>query len=68
MISLFSSLIAERLALPGTGVFVLLQLAGAPALPAGLTGVTLAFAVRAGAIVFGWSLPGFPGRAPPAEP
>jgi uncharacterized membrane protein YeiH len=55
-------------ALVGASVFVLLQLMGAPAMAAGLAGFALAFAVRAGAIVFGWSLPGFPGRAPPAEP
>ncbi|CAN7499716.1 trimeric intracellular cation channel family protein [Phenylobacterium sp. LjRoot225] len=52
-------------ALAGASGFVLLQLLGAPLMAAGLAGFALAFAVRAGAILFGWSLPAFPGRAPP---
>jgi uncharacterized membrane protein YeiH len=51
-------------ALVGATAFVLLQLAGIAIVPAGLAAFTLAFVTRAGAIVFGWSLPGFPGRAP----
>jgi uncharacterized membrane protein YeiH len=54
-------------ALAGASAFVLLQVLGAPLTPAGVAGFALAFAVRAGAILFGWTLPGFPGRAPPAE-
>jgi uncharacterized membrane protein YeiH len=52
-------------ALVGAAVFVALKLAGAPVLAASLAGAALGFATRAGAIVFRWSLPGFPGRAPP---
>jgi uncharacterized membrane protein YeiH len=52
-------------AVAGSAAFILLRLAGSPAWPAGLAGFALAFAVRAGAILFGWRLPGFPGRAPP---
>jgi uncharacterized membrane protein YeiH len=52
-------------ALVGAAVFVGLRLAGVPVLAASLAGAALAFATRAGAIVFRWSLPGFPGRAPP---
>jgi uncharacterized membrane protein YeiH len=52
-------------ALVGAGAFVLLQLLGAAAATAGVAGFVLAFATRAGAILFGWTLPGFPGRAPP---
>jgi uncharacterized membrane protein YeiH len=55
-------------ALAGAGAFVVLQLLDVAPWPAGLGGFALAFAVRAGAILFHWSLPGFPGRAPPAEP
>jgi uncharacterized membrane protein YeiH len=54
-------------ALAGAGAFVLLRLAGAAPWPAGLAGFALAFALRGGAILFGWRLPGFPGRAPPAD-
>jgi uncharacterized membrane protein YeiH len=36
---------------------------GLAEVPASLAGFAAAFAVRAGAIVFGWALPGFPGRA-----
>ena len=48
----------------GAATFVLLQLAGTPGLPAGLAGFATALVVRGGAIVWGWSLPGFPGRGP----
>ena len=52
-------------ALVGAATFVGLRLAGLPIGPASLAGFVLAFTTRAGAIVFRWSLPGFPGRAPP---
>jgi uncharacterized membrane protein YeiH len=51
-------------ALVGAGVFVGLQQAGLAPLLAGLIGFGLAFVIRAGAILFGWALPPFPGRAP----
>lgn len=47
----------------GAGVFVLLPLAGAPPSLAAAAGFAAAFAVRAGAILWGWRLPGFVGRA-----
>lgn len=53
-------------ALVGAGAFVLLRLEGLELIPAGFAGFCLAFATRSGAILFGWTLPGFPGRAPPA--
>ena len=53
-------------ALVGASVFMGLTAFGAPLIAAGAVGFASAFAVRAGAILFGWSLPGFPGRAPPA--
>ena len=46
-------------ALVGAGVFVLLRLVGSDEVPAGVIGVTAAFALRAGAIIKGWTLPGF---------
>jgi uncharacterized membrane protein YeiH len=49
-------------AMLGAGVFVILQMFGVPGLPAGLAGAGAAFLVRAGAILWDWSLPGFPGR------
>jgi uncharacterized membrane protein YeiH len=55
-------------ALAGAGLFVLLGLVGAPVIAAGMAGFLAAFVVRAGAIVLHWTLPGFPGRAPPEEP
>jgi uncharacterized membrane protein YeiH len=51
-------------ALVGAAAFVILQRLGVPILTASLAGFALAFATRAGAIVFRWTLPGFPGRAP----
>ena len=51
-------------ALVGAGAFVLLQAFGLAIAPAGLAAFALAFATRAGAIVFRWALPGFPGRSP----
>ena len=53
------------LALVGAAVFVGGQALGLAEVPASLAGFAAAFAVRAGAIVFGWALPGFPGRASP---
>jgi uncharacterized membrane protein YeiH len=46
-------------AMLGAGVFVVLQLLKVPFWPAGIAGFTAAFALRACAILFGWSLPGF---------
>src|SRR4051812_39986977 len=51
-------------ALIGASIFVLLQLVGVAFLPASLAGFGLAFVVRAGAILFRWQMPAFPGRAP----
>jgi uncharacterized membrane protein YeiH len=52
-------------ALLGAATFVGMHALGAIAPVAGLTGFALAFCVRAGAILFGWQAPGFPGRDPP---
>lgn len=52
-------------ALVGAAVFVGGLALGLAEVPASLAGFAAAFAVRAGAIVFGWALPGFPGRASP---
>jgi uncharacterized membrane protein YeiH len=49
-------------ALLGAGVFIGLEQVGVPALPAGLIGFVVALGVRTGAILWGWTLPGFPGR------
>lgn len=51
-------------ALVGATAFVLLQIVGVAIIPAGLAAFALAFAIRAGAIIFRWTLPGFPGRTP----
>lgn len=48
-------------ALAGAATFVALGLVGAPAMLAGLAGFCAAFALRAGAILRGWALPGFGG-------
>jgi uncharacterized membrane protein YeiH len=50
-------------ALIGAAVFVGLNAFAVPAMVAGFMGFVSAFAVRAGAILFGWQMPGFPGRA-----
>ena len=50
-------------ALVGAAVFVGLDAFAVPTVVAGLMGFVSAFAVRAGAILFGWQMPGFPGRA-----
>jgi uncharacterized membrane protein YeiH len=49
-------------ALAGAALLVLLRGLGWPVAAAGPAGFVVAFALRAGAIRFGWSLPGFPGR------
>jgi uncharacterized membrane protein YeiH len=54
-------------ALVGAGVFVTALGFGQPILVAAVAGFAAAFVTRAGAILFGWTLPGFPGRAPPDE-
>jgi uncharacterized membrane protein YeiH len=55
-------------ALAGTTAFVLLGLAGAPTLAAGILGFSAAFGLRAGAILWGWALPGFGGEGSPDNP
>ncbi|MGQ3016422.1 trimeric intracellular cation channel family protein [Phenylobacterium sp.] len=52
-------------ALVGACVFVVLNVMGVPQLPSALAGFGVGLAIRAGAILFRWSLPGFPGRATP---
>lgn len=52
-------------AMVGAGVFVALHSFGIGGLAASLVGFACAFSIRAGAILFGWSMPAFPGRAPP---
>ena len=54
-------------ALAGTTTFVGLGLLGAPAIIAGVTGFAVAFLIRAGAILWGWALPGFGGPMPEAD-
>jgi uncharacterized membrane protein YeiH len=50
-------------ALLGAGVFVALHALDLPLAVSGGLGFLAAFGVRAGAILFGWQMPGFPGRA-----
>jgi uncharacterized membrane protein YeiH len=50
-------------ALLGAAVFVGLHAFDLPLVVSGGLGFLSAFAVRAGAILFGWQMPGFPGRA-----
>lgn len=50
-------------ALLGAAVFVGLHALDMPLIVSGGLGFLAAFAVRAGAILFGWQMPGFPGRA-----
>ena len=52
-------------ALLGAGAFVGLQAMGVPLAAAAGMGFIAAFGLRAGAILFGWQLPAFPGRTPP---
>lgn len=49
-------------ALVGATLFVALSQLGVAVWPASLAGFATAFLVRAGAIVFGWQMPAFPGR------
>lgn len=49
-------------ALLGAGVFVGLEALGIAVLPAGLIGFTAALTLRGCAIIWRWSLPGFPDR------
>jgi uncharacterized membrane protein YeiH len=50
-------------ALAGASLYVLLHLSGAPALPATLAAALAAFAVRGGALIYGWQFPVFRARA-----
>lgn len=50
-------------ALLGATVFVGLHAMDLPLIVSGGMGFLTAFVVRAGAILFGWQMPGFPGRA-----
>ncbi|WP_430422680.1 trimeric intracellular cation channel family protein [Phenylobacterium sp.] len=50
-------------ALLGAAVFVGLHAMSLPLAVSGGLGFLAAFSVRAGAILFGWQMPGFPGRA-----
>ena len=52
-------------ALLGASAFAGLSAIGVPLAAASAAGFVLAFGVRAGAILFGWRMPGFPGRTPP---
>ena len=49
-------------AVVGAGLYVILRTLGVAGLPAGLIGAGAAFGVRTGAILWNWTLPGFPGR------
>jgi uncharacterized membrane protein YeiH len=49
-------------ALGGAATFVVLGLVGMPAFAAGAVGFAVALTIRAGAILWGWSLPEFNGR------
>jgi uncharacterized membrane protein YeiH len=50
-------------ALAGAGTFVILGLVDTPTIPAGIAGFVVALSLRAGAILWKWSLPGFGGPA-----
>ncbi|MBS0331692.1 MAG: trimeric intracellular cation channel family protein [Proteobacteria bacterium] len=50
-------------ALAGATAFVVLTLVGMPTIPAGVAGFVIALTIRAGAILWKWSLPGFGGAA-----
>lgn len=54
-------------ALIGAGAFVALNALALPLFVAGLGGFLIAFSIRSGAILFGWQMPGFPGRPPPED-
>lgn len=49
-------------ALLAATLYVLLQAFGVPPWPAAIVAATAGFGLRAGALAWGWSLPGFPGR------
>jgi uncharacterized membrane protein YeiH len=51
-------------ALAGATAFVVAGMLGAPSLPAEVLGFAVAFGIRAGAILWNWSLPGFGGELP----
>jgi uncharacterized membrane protein YeiH len=51
-------------ALAGATAFVGLNYVGAPVMAAGVAGFAVALAIRAGAILWGWTLPGFGGPLP----
>ncbi len=55
-------------ALAGAATFVVLGLVGTPAIPAGVLGFIVALTIRAGAILWKWSLPGFGGPVDPPIP
>ena len=55
-------------ALVAAATFVAAQLLGAPDIVAGALGFALGFGLRAGAILRGWSLPGFGGPLPDDPP
>jgi uncharacterized membrane protein YeiH len=55
-------------ALLAAGAFVAAQMAGAPDVVAAGLGLALGFGLRAGAILWGWSLPGFGGPLPGDPP
>ncbi|WP_293901771.1 trimeric intracellular cation channel family protein [Phenylobacterium sp.] len=50
-------------ALAGAAVFVGLDAMDVSTIVAGAMGFVTAFTIRAGALLFGWRMPGFPGRA-----
>ena len=54
-------------ALVGASLFVGLNALDLPLVLSGTAGFLAAFLVRAGAILFGWQMPGFPGRGPPSD-
>ena len=54
-------------ALAGAVVFTGLYLFGLGPWISGIAGFLVAFCLRAGALLLGWRLPGFPGRTPPPE-
>ena len=49
-------------ALLAATLYVVLQAVGIPPWPAAIVAATTGFGLRAGALAWGWSLPGFPGR------
>ena len=51
-------------ALAGAATFVGLTWIGGPVMLSGLTGFAVAMVIRGGAILWGWSLPGFGGPLP----